>query len=64
MMSESDNPPIGLLLCTDKDQALVEYATAAVDNRLFVSKYAVELPSKKALEAFLREQRKELGVHG
>jgi len=64
MMSQGDNPPIGLLLCTDKDQALVEYATAAVDNRLFVSKYAVELPSKKALEAFLREQRKELGVHG
>lgn len=29
-----------------KDHALVEYALAAIDNRLFVSKYQVELPSR------------------
>ncbi len=39
MMAEDDNPPLGLLLCTQKDHALVEYALAAIDNRLFVSKY-------------------------
>ncbi len=32
MMSPGDNPPIGLLLCTDKDHAMVRYATASVDN--------------------------------
>ena len=60
MVSPGDNPPIGLLLCTDKDQQLVEYATAAVDNQLFVSKYQVELPSKKELEAFLLKQKHDI----
>ena len=53
MMAEGDNPPVGLLLCTRKDHALVQYATASIDNRLFVSKYAVELPSREELETFL-----------
>jgi len=61
MMAEGDNPPIGLLLCTQKDHALVEYALAAVDNHLFVSKYQVELPSTDQLQCFLEEKRRELG---
>ncbi len=60
MMSPGDNPPVGLLLCTGKDHALVEYATASVDNQLFVSKYAVELPTKAELQRFLDRHRKEL----
>ena len=32
MMAEHDNPPVGLLLCTQKDHALVEYALAAMDS--------------------------------
>ena len=46
MMIEIDNPPIGILLCTDKNHALVEYALAGMDNGLFVSKYQLELPKK------------------
>jgi predicted nuclease of restriction endonuclease-like (RecB) superfamily len=61
MMAEGDNPPVGLLLCTQKDHALVEYALAGIDNRLFVSKYQVELPSKEELQRFLEEKRRELG---
>ena len=38
MMSEDDNPPVGILLCTKKNHALVEYALAGIDNQLFVSK--------------------------
>lgn len=60
MMSAGDNPPVGLLLCTGKDHALVEYATASVDNQLFVSKYAVELPSKAELEKFLHAKHLEM----
>ncbi len=61
MMAEGDNPPIGLLLCTQKDHALVEYALAAIDNRLFVSKYQLELPSEEDLQHFLEEKRREMG---
>lgn len=60
MMAEGDNPPVGLLLCTGKDHALVRYATASMDNRLFVSKYALELPSKDEREKFLHARHLEI----
>ena len=63
MMSPGDNLPVGLLLCTDKDHALVEYATASMDNQLFVSQYAVKLPSKHELEKFIQAKHQEaLGI--
>jgi predicted nuclease of restriction endonuclease-like (RecB) superfamily len=60
MMAEGDNPPVGLLLCTGKDHALVQYATASMDNRLFISKYAAELPTKEELEKFLQAKHQEM----
>lgn len=59
MMSEGDNPPIGVLLCNQKNQALVEYALAGMDNDLFVSKYLLELPNKDIIQRFLEETLKE-----
>ena len=59
-MSEGDNPPIGILLCTQKNNELVEYALAGMNQRLFVSKYQLELPDKKDMENFIRHQRAEL----
>ena len=56
MMTDGDNPPIGILLCTEKDHALVEYALAGMDNGLFVSKYLLELPKKEEMQAYI-EQR-------
>ncbi len=60
IMIEGDNPPIGILLCTDKNHALVEYALAGMDNNLFVSKYLLELPNKEEIQTFLEEQVKEI----
>lgn len=60
MMTKGDNQPIGLLLCTQKDHALVEYALAGMKSRLFVSKYQLELPKKEDLERFLEKQIKEV----
>lgn len=61
MMTEGDNPPVGILLCTDKNHALVEYALAGMDNHLFVSKYLLELPGKEEMENFIEAQYRELG---
>jgi len=61
MMSEGDNPPIGILLCTQRDCTLVEYALAGMDNGLFVSKYQLELPKKEEMQRFIEEQVKESG---
>ena len=51
-----DNPAIGILLCTEKGAKLVEYATAGMDNQLFVSKYLLALPSKETFENFIRSE--------
>jgi len=56
MMTEGDNPPVGILLCTQKNHALAEYALAGMDNQLFVSKYLLELPKKEEMQRFIDEQ--------
>ncbi|MFZ3170174.1 MAG: PDDEXK nuclease domain-containing protein [Candidatus Methanoperedens sp.] len=55
-MTDGDNLPVGILLCTEKNHALVEYALAGMDNKLFVSKYQLELPKKEEIQRFLEEQ--------
>ncbi|MCB1359558.1 MAG: DUF1016 family protein [Maritimibacter sp.] len=55
-----DNPPIGILLCTEKDYALVQYALAAMDNSLFVSKYQLQLPTPEVLKQQLESERRRL----
>ena len=44
-MEDGDNPPVGIILCSDRDEAAVEFATAGMDQKLFVSRYLVALPS-------------------
>jgi hypothetical protein len=61
MMSEGDSPPVGILLCTQKDHALVEYALAGMDNRLFVSKYQLHLPDRDQLRQELERSLKDGG---
>jgi predicted nuclease of restriction endonuclease-like (RecB) superfamily len=55
-MQIDDNPTVGILLVTNKNNALVEFATAGIDNHLFVSKYLLELPKKEQLEAFINNE--------
>lgn len=47
-------------MVAEKDHALVEYATAGMDENLFVSKYMLQLPDKKELENFLNNELKKL----
>ena len=44
-MSENDNPPIGIILCSQKDNALVNYETGGLSQEIFVSKYKLQLPT-------------------
>ena len=57
---EGENPPVGILLCADKDSEEVHYATTGLDNAVFVSRYLVALPSKEQLKAFLRREQEIL----
>lgn len=60
-MAEGDQPPVGILLCTRKNEELVEYALAGMSNQLFVSRYQVQLPGKDEIVAFLHKAVEELG---
>jgi predicted nuclease of restriction endonuclease-like (RecB) superfamily len=60
-MTAGDQPPIGILLCTRKNEALVEFALGDLPNKLFVSRYAVEMPKKQEMERFLKQIGEEVG---
>ena len=44
-----DNPPIGIILCTDKNSLAAEYALGGLSNNLFASKYVLYMPNKDQL---------------
>lgn len=52
--------PVGLLLCTHKNEELVEYALAGLSQPLFVSRYQVHLPDKAAMAKFVHQAVQEL----
>ena len=59
-MGEGDRPPVGIVLCSDREKAEVEFATAGLSNKLFVSRYLVVLPSADQLRAFLERDRAQV----
>jgi len=48
--TKEDNDPVGIILCTEKDNVQVKYTLAGLSSKLFVSKYKLYLPSKEELE--------------
>ena len=60
---ENDNPPIGIILCTDKDAVDAEYALGGLSNNIFASRYVSYIPDKEELiaqvEAVLQEWHKQ-----
>jgi len=44
-----DNEPIGIVLCTDKDEVMAEYALGNINNKIFASKYVLYIPNKDEL---------------
>lgn len=61
LMAEGDSPPVGIVLCTYKNDAVVRYATGALDNQLFISRYLLQLPNEDVLRNFLLQERRLLG---
>ena len=53
VMQPDDNPPVGLLLCTDYGKTTVQYATEGLSDNLFVSKYRLALPSEEEIQQYL-----------
>ena len=60
MRQPDDNPTIGLILCSEKNEAIAKYSTLADGKQMFASRYQLELPSEKELEGYLLEKRRGL----
>ena len=50
LMNEGDNPPIGIVLCADKSDAVVKYTLPEDNKQIFASKYMTYLPSEEELK--------------
>ncbi|MDQ6761721.1 MAG: PDDEXK nuclease domain-containing protein [Bacteroidota bacterium] len=57
--TKGDNDPIGIILCSGKNEALVKYATMGLPQQVFVSKYLINLPSEKELKKIIEEEKEK-----
>ena len=54
LMNEGDTPPIGIVLCADKSDAVVKYTLPEDNHQIFASKYFTYLPTEEGLKRELR----------
>lgn len=55
-----ENPPVGMILCAEKDRALVHYATESLPNKILIREYLTALPSENFLADNIQSLRKKL----
>jgi predicted nuclease of restriction endonuclease-like (RecB) superfamily len=59
-MEPDEAAPVGIILCLEKNETHVEYALGGMSNRIFVSRYLGHIPTREALQAFLRQSQRRL----
>jgi len=62
-MQEGENPPVGLILCTDKNDAVVKYTLSQTSQPVFASRYKLYLPTEEELQSELRRERDSLEIN-
>ncbi len=60
--TDGDNPTIGIILCTEKDETIVKYSVMTENEKLFASKYRLYLPDENELKQLLEEDRIRFGL--
>lgn len=60
---EDDNPTLGIILCTEKDETIVKYSVLSENKQIFASKYKTILPTEKQLAAMIEKKNAKL-LHG
>jgi predicted nuclease of restriction endonuclease-like (RecB) superfamily len=59
-MLEGEAPPLGLILCAEKDEAVAHYALGGLSNRVFASRYKLQLPDPDVLRREIEAERRRL----
>ncbi|MFH2029179.1 MAG: PDDEXK nuclease domain-containing protein, partial [Bacteroidota bacterium] len=57
---KDENPPVGIILCTEKDSAVAKYALEGLPNKVLASEYKLVLPDAKLLAKEVEQTRKML----
>lgn len=60
LMIKGDNPPIGIILCADKNDMLVKYTIPDNNKQIFASRYRLHLPKEEEIRAEMNKQRRIL----
>jgi hypothetical protein len=60
LTAPEENPPIGIVLCTDKSEAVVRYALPEGNTQIFASRYKLHLPTEEELAAELQRERRQI----
>lgn len=60
LTAPDENPPLGIVLCTDKSEAVVRYTLPDGNSQIFASRYKLNLPTEEELAAELRRERLDL----
>jgi hypothetical protein len=55
-----ENPPVGLILCSEKNEAVAHYALGNLTNKVLASEYKLALPDEKQLAAEIEKTRRAL----
>ncbi len=59
---EGDNPTIGIILCSEKDETIVRYSVLKESEQLFASKYLLYLPTEEELKVTLEQEREQIKI--
>jgi len=62
--NSDENPPVGLILCSVKDEAVAHYALGNLANKVLAREYKLALPKEKELVQELTRQRRALQMDG
>ena len=62
--NEDDNPTIGIILCSQKNEAIVKYSVLSEAKQVFASKYRLTLPSAETLQKEIEAERRKLEEKG
>jgi predicted nuclease of restriction endonuclease-like (RecB) superfamily len=63
LTNPDENPPIGIVLCTDKSEAVVRYTLPEGNTQIFASRYKLYLPTEAELAAELQRERQMIELH-
>jgi hypothetical protein len=59
-MREGENPPVGLILCSQRDEAIARYALDGMPNKILATEYRTVLPDEKVIAGEIEKTRRQL----